>query len=79
MISTVETTTIDTPTNDTTTNDTTSHVKISTSSYLFYFTLIGGGLVGTYYYFTYKHHPKTEAVKKPESEPKTASTLTKME
>ena len=78
MISTVETTTNDTATNDTTTNDTTSYVKTSTP-YLLYFTLIGGGLVGTYYYFTYKHHSKTEAVKKPKSEPKTASTLTKME
>ena len=75
MISTVETTT-----NETTTNDTPTPVKTSKSSYLFYFTLIGGGLLVCAYYFLPKQPElKTEPVKKPKSEPKTASTLTKME
>ena len=74
MISTFET-----PTNNTPTNDTPSPVK-TTTPYLLYFTLIGSGLLVCAYYFLPKQPElKIEPVKKPESESKTASTLTKME
>ena len=73
MVSTVETTT-----NDTATNDTPTPVK-TTTPYLLYFTLVGSGLVGAYYYFTYKWQPKIEAVEKPKVSPKKPTNLSKME
>ena len=70
--------TIETPTTETNITETSTPVK-TTTPYLLYFTLVGGGLVGVYYYFTYKWHPKIEAVEKPKVSPKKPTNLTKME
>ena len=79
-----ETTTNETTANETTNNETPNPVKTTKSSYLFYFTRIGGLLACAYYFLPKQtmllaHELNVETIKKSKIELKSFGTLVEME